>query len=45
MQPSSESSSAGGSTTGAGSPAATDLNSLTVGANGPLLLHDVHFVE
>ncbi len=35
----------GGSSTGAGAPAASDANSLTVGANGPLLLHDVHFVE
>jgi catalase len=35
----------GGSSTGAGAPAASDTNSLTVGANGPLLLHDVHFVE
>jgi catalase len=33
------------STTGAGSPAASDRNSLTVGSNGPLLLHDVHFLE
>ncbi len=34
-----------GSTTGAGAPAPSDRNSLTVGANGPLLLHDVHFLE
>jgi catalase len=34
-----------GSTTGAGAPAPSDVNSLSVGANGPLLLHDVHFVE
>ncbi len=34
-----------GSTTGSGSPAPSDRNSLTVGANGPLLLHDVHFLE
>jgi len=34
-----------GSTTGAGAPAASDRNSLTLGANGPLLLHDVHFLE
>ncbi|MEO7125903.1 MAG: catalase [Nakamurella sp.] len=33
------------STTGSGSPAPSDRNSLTVGANGPLLLHDVHFLE
>jgi catalase len=38
-------SSAGGSTTGAGAQAPSDSNSLSVGANGPLLLHDVHFVE
>lgn len=35
----------GGSTTGAGAPAPSDRNSLTVGPDGPLLLHDVHFVE
>jgi catalase len=35
----------GGSTTGAGAPAPSDRNSLSVGANGPLLLHDVHFIE
>ncbi len=35
----------GGSTTGAGAPAPSDRHSLSVGANGPLLLHDVHFVE
>jgi catalase len=34
-----------GSTTGAGAPAPSDRHSLTVGANGPLLLHDVHFLE
>ena len=34
-----------GSTTGAGAPAPSDRNSLTVGANGPLVLHDVHFLE
>ena len=34
-----------GSTTAAGAPAPSDRNSLTVGANGPLLLHDVHFIE
>lgn len=33
------------STTGAGAPAASDRNSLSVGPNGPLLLHDVHLVE
>lgn len=34
-----------GSTTGTGAPAPSDRNSLTVGTNGPLLLHDVHFLE
>jgi len=34
-----------GSTTGVGAPAASDRNSLTVGSNGPILLHDVHFLE
>ena len=34
-----------GSTTGAGAPAPSDRNSLTVGADGPILLHDVHLVE
>jgi len=34
-----------GSTTGSGAPAASDRNTLSVGANGPLLLHDVHFLE
>ncbi len=33
------------STTGAGAPAPSDRNSLTLGADGPLLLHDVHFIE
>lgn len=36
---------AAGSTTGAGAPAASDRNSLTIGADGPILLHDVHFLE
>ena len=36
---------AGGSTTGAGAPAPSDRNSLTIGADGPVLLHDVHFLE
>src|SRR6185295_2364790 len=36
---------ASGSTTGAGAPAASDRNSLTVGADGPVVLHDVHFLE
>src|SRR3546814_10318869 len=34
-----------GSTTGAGAPAASDRNSLTIGPDGPILLHDVHFLE
>jgi catalase len=34
-----------GSTTGAGAPAASDRNSLSIGANGPILLHDTHFLE
>jgi catalase len=34
-----------GSTTSTGAPAPSDRNSLTLGANGPLLLHDVHFIE
>ncbi len=35
----------GGSTTGAGAHAPSDRHSLTVGADGPVLLHDVHFIE
>ncbi|MCV7281933.1 catalase [Mycolicibacterium flavescens] len=34
-----------GSTTGTGAPAASDRNTLSVGSNGPLVLHDVHFLE
>jgi catalase len=34
-----------GSTTGAGAPAPSDRNALTIGPNGPILLHDVHFLE
>lgn len=34
-----------GSTTGSGAPAFSDRNSLTVGAGGPIVLHDVHFLE
>lgn len=34
-----------GSTTGSGAPAPSDRNSLTTGPNGPILLHDVHFLE
>jgi catalase len=35
----------GGSTLGTGAPAPSDRNSLTVGPNGPILLHDHHFIE
>jgi len=35
----------GRSTTGWGAPAPSDRNTLSVGRNGPLLLHDVHFLE
>ena len=38
-------SSAAGSTTGTGAPAISDRNSLTLGPNGPILLHDVHLLE
>jgi catalase len=34
-----------GSTTSAGAPAQSDAHSLSVGTDGPLLLHDVHLVE
>ncbi|WP_420175422.1 catalase [Luteococcus sp. OSA5] len=34
-----------GSTRSNGAPAVSDRNSLSVGPNGPLLLHDVHLVE
>ena len=34
-----------GSTTGSGAPAPSDRNSLTIGPDGPILLHDVHFLE
>ncbi|WP_026928392.1 catalase [Granulicoccus phenolivorans] len=34
-----------GSLTGTGSPAASDRHSLTAGSDGPIMLHDVHFVE
>ncbi len=36
---------ASGATTGSGAPAPSDRNSLTVGADGPIVLHDVHFLE
>ena len=35
----------GGSTLSTGAPAPSDRNSLTVGPDGPILLHDVHFLE
>src|SRR5699024_2466128 len=35
----------GPSTSGSGALVASDRNSLSVGSNGPLLLHDVHLVE
>ncbi|QGZ64347.1 catalase [Paraburkholderia acidisoli] len=35
----------GQSTTGAGAPAVSDRNSLTIGPDGPIVLHDVHFLE
>ena len=34
-----------GSSTGTGAPAASDRNSLTIGADGPIPLHDTHFIE
>jgi catalase len=34
-----------GSTTGAGTPAPSDRNSLSIGPDGPILLHDAHFLE
>ncbi|ANN65612.1 catalase [Bordetella bronchialis] len=33
------------STTTTGAPAVSDRNSLTVGPDGPIVLHDVHFLE
>jgi len=33
------------STTDTGAPAVSDRNSLTVGPDGPILLHDVHFIN
>ena len=37
--------SSGQSTMSTGAPAFSDRNSLTIGADGPILLHDVHFLE
>src|SRR5690242_9340229 len=34
-----------GSTTDTGAPAPSDRNSLTLGPDGPILLHDVHFLN
>lgn len=34
-----------GSTMSTGAPAASDRNSLTIGSDGPIVLHDVHFLE
>ena len=34
-----------GSTTAGGAPAESDRNSLSLGANGPLLLHDTHLID
>ncbi|WP_366555722.1 catalase [Aquibaculum sediminis] len=34
-----------GSTMSTGAPAPSDRNSLTVGPDGPIVLHDVHFLE
>ena len=34
-----------GSTTGFGAPAVSDRNSLSLGPNGPLMLHDVQLIE
>ena len=36
---------ASGSTMSTGTPAPSDRNSLTIGRDGPILLHDVHFLE
>ena len=35
----------GDSTMSTGSPAPSDRNSLTIGPDGPIVLHDVHFLE
>ena len=34
-----------GSTLSTGAPAPSDRDALTVGSDGPILLHDVHFLE
>jgi len=44
-EPTTESTGTSGSTTSTGAPTPSDRNSLTVGANGPILLHDVHFLD
>ena len=40
-----EGTSQGGSTNVTGSPAGSDSHSLTLGPDGPILLHDRHFIE
>ncbi len=42
---SSDKNSVSGSTTGSGAPVVSDRNSLTIGADGPFVVHDVHFLE
>ena len=44
-EPTTPSTGTAGSTTATGAPAASDRNSLTLGPNGPIFLHDVHFIE
>ncbi len=44
-EPSTDSTGTAGSTTSTGAPTPSDRNSLTVGPNGPILLHDVHFLD
>ncbi|MDR5758762.1 catalase [Caballeronia sp. LZ035] len=34
-----------GTTTSAGTRSASDVNTLTLGPNGPIMLHDVHYIE
>ncbi|HKJ12052.1 MAG TPA: catalase [Ornithinimicrobium sp.] len=45
IEPIQSTESATGSTTDTGAPATSDRNSLTVGADGPILLHDTHFLN
>ena len=44
-EPTTPSTGVAGSTTSTGAPTPSDRNSLTVGPNGPILLHDVHFLD